>query len=172
MTPEAALAAYVKLREAMRSPRAASPTVHGNSTSSISRGLFLPFGPSLDDHTTPYPQESWIEARKHAAPTSSGNVSAPTSVPPRPLAQDDRIVQVLEEMRVLLRYGHNAQVEVKIDEVLQQYPTDVALRRRVAQFYRENKMPDNARVVTESAVRLLLEQRGDGDPDQLREELE
>jgi hypothetical protein len=51
-----------------------------------------------------------------------------------PAGELDRI---LGDMEVLLRYGHRSQVVRKLEELLVQYPEDLLLLRRIAEFHIE-----------------------------------
>jgi hypothetical protein len=46
--------------------------------------------------------------------------------------------RVMNEMKVLLDYGHRQQVRTKIQDFCRRYPEDLLLLRRVAEFYLEN----------------------------------
>lgn len=45
--------------------------------------------------------------------------------------------RILSDMAVLMRYGHGGQVRERLDTLLQQYPEDLLLLRRVSEFYLE-----------------------------------
>ncbi|MFK7991412.1 MAG: tetratricopeptide repeat protein [Sandaracinaceae bacterium] len=45
---------------------------------------------------------------------------------------------LLSDMAVLLRYGHEGQVQGRLDELRRVYPEDLLLMRRLAEFYVEN----------------------------------
>lgn len=47
----------------------------------------------------------------------------------------------LTDMAVLLRYGHDAQVQRELEHVRSRYPQDLLLARRIAEFYLSNERP-------------------------------
>ena len=75
---------------------------------------------------------------------SAGRGSAP------PPAADEQIgerelEQTLEDMGVLLRYGHQAEVGERLEELLRKYPADLVLLRRIAGFHLEHRNVEFAR---------------------------
>ncbi len=49
--------------------------------------------------------------------------------------------RMMNDMSVLVRYGHREDVGARLDELLQKYPEDLLLLRRIAEFHIENKHP-------------------------------
>lgn len=64
--------------------------------------------------------------------------------PPLPEASEDgempprELERVMGEMTVLLRYGHKAEVAERLDQLIQAYPQDLLLLRRIAEFHLES----------------------------------
>lgn len=74
---------------------------------------------------------------------------AQVAVAPAPLSErsEDGLIpsglldRKLQDMAVLLRYGHERQVRRELDQLRSRYPQDLLLARRVAEFYLSNERP-------------------------------
>ncbi|NOY90313.1 MAG: hypothetical protein GXP55_03815 [Deltaproteobacteria bacterium] len=65
----------------------------------------------------------------------------------------------LTDMAVLLRYGHHDDVGRRLDELLRQYPEDLLLLKRVAQFHLETENPHLAKECLFQLASVLFERR-------------
>ena len=60
------------------------------------------------------------------------------------LTPSGELDRMLSDMAVLLRYGHEAQVQRSLETLRAKYPQDLILTRRFAEFYVANARPDLA----------------------------
>lgn len=65
----------------------------------------------------------------------------------------------LGDMAVLLRYGHEVQVQREIDTLQAQYPRDLLMLRRIAEFWIGTGKPDHARELLFALATGLFERR-------------
>lgn len=65
----------------------------------------------------------------------------------------------LTDMAVLLRYGHHGEVGQRLDGLLREYPEDLLLLKRVAQFHLETENPQLARECLFQLASMLFERR-------------
>jgi len=65
----------------------------------------------------------------------------------------------LTDMAVLLRYGHHTEVGQRLDGLLREYPEDLLLLKRVAQFHLETENPHLARECLFQLASMLFERR-------------
>jgi len=65
----------------------------------------------------------------------------------------------LSDMAVLLRYGHHDEVGQRLDALLREYPQDLLLLKRVAQFHLETENPHLAKECLFQLASVLFERR-------------
>jgi len=65
----------------------------------------------------------------------------------------------LSDMAVLLRYGHHGEVGQRLDALLREYPEDLLLLKRVAQFHLETENPHLAKECLFQLASVLFERR-------------
>lgn len=65
----------------------------------------------------------------------------------------------LSDMAVLLRYGHHQEVGRRLEELLREYPEDLLLLKRVAQFHLETENPHLARECLFQLASVLFERK-------------
>ncbi len=73
-----------------------------------------------------------------------------------PAGELDRI---LRDMQVLLRYGQEHQVRGRLDSLCKDYPNDLLLLRRIAEFHLENKQREAAMETLFTLAARLFERR-------------
>lgn len=92
-----------------------------------------------------------VDRRRSAAPTQETEADelvpdvariAPPPPPVREKSEDGQIPagelqRMLDDMAVLLRYGHQAEVRRRLEELMRRYPEDLLLMRRIAEFHLE-----------------------------------
>ena len=66
---------------------------------------------------------------------------------------------ILSDMAVLLRYGHAGQVRDRLDALRREYPEDLLLLRRIAEFHLEHSQNDAALDALFALARGLFERR-------------
>jgi len=74
-------------------------------------------------------------------------------IPPRELER------LMDDMAVLLRYGHSDEVVGRFEQLQREYPSDLLLLRRIAEFYLEQGQEDPAVECLFRLARQLFERR-------------
>ncbi len=132
--------------------------------------------PELDSASEERPGPSWksvvaprgqvtqrIEAAKVVPDVESVHVKA-AGPPSGELGEDGQIPTreldyLLSDMAVLLRYGHAGQVRDRLDALRREYPEDLLLLRRIAEFHLEHAQKDAALDALFALARGLFERR-------------
>lgn len=88
----------------------------------------------------------------------------PPAPGPKEKAEDGQVPtreleRMMADMAVLLRYGHQASVVERLDELLRRYPEDLLLLRRVAEFHLETGNPEPAKETLFRLASGLFERR-------------
>ncbi|MCC7535828.1 MAG: hypothetical protein IT379_06430 [Deltaproteobacteria bacterium] len=100
----------------------------------------------------PLPTRSEATVKRHAAEVAElvPDVAKVAPKPgPREAAEDGQIPALeldrfLAEMATLLKYGHDAQVQLELDTIRHRYPRDLLLLRRLAELHLERRDHDRA----------------------------
>lgn len=89
---------------------------------------------------------------------------APPPPPVREKSEDGQIPagelqRMLDDMAVLLRYGHHGEVRRRLEELMRRYPEDLLLMRRIAEFHLETDDQEAAIEMLFTLARRLFERR-------------
>jgi len=114
----------------------ASRTTRGDRTQRVEAALVVPDVNSIRPPAPPVPERA-----------EDGQM---------PAGELDR---QLTDMAVLLRYGHHDEVGQRLDDLLREYPEDLLLLKRVAQFHLETENPHLARECLFQLASMLFERR-------------
>ncbi len=119
------------------------------------RRSFPPPGDGLPSSVQRAEAERWVPDVKAIAPLQEPvpERSESGEMPPRQLER------VLSDMRVLLRYGHFEEVDRRLDKLLAEYPTDLLLLRRVAEFHLQVGNHEAAKVYLFRLAKGLFDRR-------------
>jgi len=88
----------------------------------------------------------------------------PPPPPPRERAEDGQVPpreleRLMGDMAVLLRYGHDVEVAERLEKLVREYPEDLLLLRRIAEFHLETKSAELAKDVLFKLASGLFERR-------------
>ncbi|MDW8363458.1 MAG: hypothetical protein RMK74_13745 [Myxococcales bacterium] len=106
--------------------------------------------PSDPDEPRPLPLRDGTTARREALQVVPDVRAVQPPPPPVPEKSEDgqmpagELDRVLADMAALVRWGHVSQVESQLDALLQRYPSDLLLLRRITEFYIETQQRDAA----------------------------
>ena len=89
---------------------------------------------------------------------------APPPPPVREKSEDGQIPagelqRMLDDMAVLLRYGHQGEVRRRLEELMRRFPEDLLLMRRIAEFHLETDDQEAAIEMLFTLARRLFERR-------------
>lgn len=119
----------------------------------ISDATPVPSAMARAPKTPPLPQRSEATVKRHAVEVGAlvPDVAkvAPKAASPREAAEDGQIPALeldrfLAEMSTLLKYGHDQQVQVELDQLRHRYPRDLLLLRRLTELHLERRDHERA----------------------------